>query len=126
MFIADKPFCKNLARLLGYQEHYGREGEFPDNLRKIEAEAGLSKENIYKWCAGGGFTYDSLIKVCNLFGWDLYDLFYDHEKCVRFQNLDREQMEIIKKLATVDNKDVLGAIMSSIRMGLAANGKIKF
>lgn len=126
MFVADKPFCKNLARLLGYKEHYERNEEFQDNLKLIKAKTGLSKENIYKWCGGGGFTYDSLVKVCELFGWDLYDLFYDHEKCVRFHDFDKERMEIMRKLATVNNKDLLAAIMASIRMGLAVNGKDKF
>lgn len=125
MKIGNNPLCRNLARLLDYRGHYSREGDFKKNLRRIDKELKHKQPTVYRWISGEeNPMLANLIDLCNMFGWDLYELFIDYEKYINFQSFKPEHKKILRMLATVENEHILNGIMQGIEIGLIANGKM--
>lgn len=123
MYIADNPLSKNLAALLGYKGHYSRSGEFKNNLDLIEAKLNMNKVTIRKWIMGKeNPMLASLKRICDLFGWDIYELFIDENKFLDIEGFNDEHIKIMKMLTQIKNKDILNGLMSMIKIGLLANG----
>uniref|UniRef100_A0A6M3IX82 Uncharacterized protein n=1 Tax=viral metagenome TaxID=1070528 RepID=A0A6M3IX82_9ZZZZ len=127
MKIGNNPVSKNLARILEYEKYISPTGrrnrEFEEVLTELHNEIkqrypGDNKDqckpaSVLAWLGGRPAKFESLRKIAEIKGIDVFDLYVDRGKWINLESILDAQKQVIANILRITDPKPLGWLKSA-------------